>query len=75
MAGFWGARKQEREQRAAQDAELGRRADAALVADRRAAAHTEDELVFAEIELGTEPTQSLREALTPSAATWARRSS
>ena len=31
MAGVWGARKQEREQRAAEDAELGRRADAALV--------------------------------------------
>jgi hypothetical protein len=62
MAGFWGARKQEREQLAAQDAELGRRADAALVADRRAAAHAEDELAFAEIELGTEPTRPPRRA-------------
>jgi len=63
MAGFWGARKQEREQRAAEDAELGRRADAALVEIDERLRTTEDELVFAEIELGTEPTQSLREAL------------
>ena len=30
MAGFWGARKKEREHLSAQDAEFGRRADAAL---------------------------------------------
>jgi len=64
MAGFWGARKQEREQRAAADAELGRRADAALVAIDERLRTTEDELVFAEIELGHDATSGLREALT-----------
>lgn len=63
MAGFWGARKKEREQLATQDAELGRRADAALVAADERVRTTSDELMFAELELGTEATRDLREAL------------
>ncbi len=63
MAGFWGTRKQERAQVAAQDAELGRRADAALVAVDERVRTTSDELAFAEIELGQDPTRDLRDAL------------
>lgn len=63
MAGFWGARKKEREQLVVQDAELGRRADAALVAADERARTTIDELAFAEIELGREATRDLREAV------------
>lgn len=63
MAGFWGARKKERQQLATQDAELGRRADAALVAADERVRTTSDELMFAELELGTEATRDLREAL------------
>ncbi len=63
MAGFWGTRKKEREQLAAQDAEFGRKADAALVtADERLRIST-DELTFAEIELGRDATRELRDAL------------
>lgn len=63
MAGFWGARKKEREQLVAQDAELGRRADAALVAADERIRTTDDELTFAEIELGRDATRDLRDAL------------
>lgn len=64
MAGFWGVRKKEREQLAAQDAELGRRADAALVSADERLRTTTDELAFAEIELGADATRELRDALT-----------
>ena len=63
MAGFWGARKQERAQREAADAELGRRADAALVAADERLRTTADELLFAELELGRDATRDLRDAL------------
>ncbi|MBF4561710.1 hypothetical protein ITJ43_06115 [Microbacterium sp. VKM Ac-2870] len=63
MAGFWGARKQDRQQQAAEDAELGRRADAALVAIDERQRTTEDELTYAEIELGRDATSGLRDAL------------
>lgn len=63
MAGFWGSRKKEREQLAAHDAELGRRAGAALVATDERIRLTSDELTYAEIELGTDATRPLREAL------------
>lgn len=63
MAGFWGSRKKEREQLAAQDAELDRRAGAALVAADERVRLTTDELLYAEIELGTDATRPLREAL------------
>ena len=63
MAGFWGTRKKEREQLAAQDAELGRRADAALVAADERLRTTDDELTFAELELGRDATRDLRDAL------------
>jgi hypothetical protein len=60
MAGFWGKRKREIE---ADDADLARRAGAALVdADERIRTTT-DELAFAEAELGVGPTKDLREAL------------
>lgn len=63
MAGFWGARKREREQLDARDTELGRRADAALVAADERIRVTTDELMFAELELGRDATRDLREAL------------
>ena len=63
MAGFWGARKQERAQREAADAELGRRADAALVEADERLRTTADELLFAELELGKDATRDLRDAL------------
>ena len=63
MAGFWGARKQDRQQQAVEDAELGRRADAALVAIDERQRTTEDELTYAEIELGRDATSGLRDAL------------
>ncbi|WP_431802344.1 hypothetical protein [Microbacterium sp. bgisy203] len=63
MAGFWGTRKKERAELAAQDAELGRRADAALVAADERLRLTADELMFAELELGRDATKDLRDAL------------
>lgn len=63
MAGFWGKRKQEREERAAADAELGRRASTSLVAVDERLRTTTDELTYAEIELGHDATKDLREAL------------
>jgi hypothetical protein len=63
MAGFWGSRKREREELAAQDAELGRRAGAALVAADERIRTTSDELLYAEIELGRDATADLRAAL------------
>jgi hypothetical protein len=65
MAGFWGKRRRE-EQAAlqAQDAELARRAQSALVAADERIRLTADELDFAEAELGIGPTAELRESLT-----------
>lgn len=63
MAGFWGKRKRENEELEAQDADLAQRARSALVAADERIRVTSDELTFAEIELGTEPTKDLREAL------------
>ncbi|WP_336633278.1 MULTISPECIES: hypothetical protein [unclassified Microbacterium] len=63
MAGFWGSRKQERAQRAQEDAELGRRAGAALVEVDERLRTTADELMFAELELGRDATRDLRDAL------------
>ena len=63
MAGFWGARKKERELLAAEDAALGRKADAALVSADERLRTTADELMFAELELGMDATKDLREAL------------
>ncbi|MFH8250782.1 hypothetical protein ACH3VR_10490 [Microbacterium sp. B2969] len=63
MAGFWGKRKRDREELEAQDADLARRAQAALVqADERIRV-TGDELVFADAELGADATKDLRDAL------------
>lgn len=63
MAGFWGRRKRDQEELDAQDADLARRAQRALVdADERIRLTT-DELAFAEAELGPGATKELREAL------------
>src|SRR5918994_335089 len=64
MAGFWGKRKRE-DQAAldAQDADLARRAQTALVAADERIRLTTDELSFAEAELGSEATEELRTAL------------
>lgn len=64
MAGFWGRRRREQEEQAAQDADLAQRARTALVAADERVRLTTDELAFAEAELGTGPTKPLREALT-----------
>lgn len=63
MAGFWGSRKREREELAAQDADLARRAKTSLVSADERIRVTTDELAFAEAELGTGPTEDLRNAL------------
>lgn len=64
MAGFWGKRKrEEQEALQAQDADLDRRARTALVAADERIRLTTDELTFAELELGVEPTDELRKAL------------
>src|SRR6478735_7956041 len=63
MAGFWGKRKRDQEELEAQDADLARRAQQALVAADERIRVTTDELAFAEIELGDTPTKDLRDAL------------
>lgn len=63
MAGFWGKRKREQEELTAQDADLARRAQQALVAADERIRLTTDELVFADAELGAGPTAAVREAL------------
>ena len=63
MAGFWGKRKREQEAQAAQDADLARRAEKALVAADERIRTASDELVFAEAELGTSLTKDLKAAL------------
>jgi hypothetical protein len=64
MAGFWGKRKREEQEALdAQDADLARRARTALVAADERVRVTTDELAFAEAELGTGPTDDLRQAL------------
>ncbi|MDT3317866.1 hypothetical protein Q9S71_13645 [Microbacterium sp. KSW4-11] len=63
MAGFWGRRKREDAEIEAQDAELSRKAGAALVSADERIRVTDDELSYAEIELGRDATAPLREAL------------
>lgn len=64
MAGFWGKRKREQEAaQAAQDADLARRAQTALVAADERIRTAADELVFAEAELGSSLTKDLKVAL------------
>ncbi|MGB4137125.1 MAG: hypothetical protein WA971_11205, partial [Microbacterium sp.] len=63
MAGLWGKRRREQEELTAQDADLARRAERALVdADERIRT-TGDELAFAQAELGDSMTADLRAAL------------
>ncbi|WP_091033923.1 hypothetical protein [Microbacterium oxydans] len=64
MAGIWGRRKREQEELAAQDADLARRAEQALVGADERIRTTSDELSFAEAELGESLTADLRTALT-----------
>ena len=63
MAGIWGRRKREQEALAAQDADLARRAEQALVAADERIRTTSDELAFAEAELGGSLTADLKAAL------------
>lgn len=64
MAGFWGKRKREQEaQQAAQDADLARSAQTALVTTDERIRIAQDELAFAEAELGNDLTADLRNAL------------
>lgn len=63
MAGFWGKRKREQETLAAQDADLARRAEQALVSADERIRTTSDELSFAEAELGGSLTADLKNAL------------
>lgn len=63
MSGFWGRRKREQEEQAAQDADLAIRAGKALVgADERIRTAAE-ELSFAQAELGASMTADLNKAL------------
>jgi hypothetical protein len=64
MAGFWGKRKRVDPELQAQDADLAKRADSALVAADERIRVTTDELVFAEAELGHDATAELTVALT-----------
>ncbi|MGM7697344.1 hypothetical protein [Microbacterium sp. A84] len=64
MAGFWGKRKREEQAaRAAQDADLARRAEQGLVATDERIRTAGDELAFAEAELGVSLTKDLKTAL------------
>lgn len=63
MAGFWGKRKREQEEQAAQDASLARRAETSLVAADERIRTATDELAFAEAELGASLTKDLKTAL------------
>lgn len=63
MAGFWGKRKRENLELQAQDADLAKRAGAALVAADERVRVTSDELAFAEAELGHDATVELSEGL------------
>ncbi|MDD7962189.1 hypothetical protein [Microbacterium thalli] len=63
MAGFWGKRKREQQEVAEADANLAREADIALVGADERLRVTNDEMAFAEAELGEEATAPLREAV------------
>ncbi|GAB3631174.1 hypothetical protein GCM10027421_05270 [Microbacterium shaanxiense] len=64
MAGFWGKRKREEEAaQAAQDADLARKAEQALVAADERIRTAGDELAFAEAELGLSLTKDMKAAL------------
>ncbi|KDA06643.1 hypothetical protein DC31_09785 [Microbacterium sp. CH12i] len=63
MAGFWGKRKREQEERAVQDASLARQAETSLVAADERIRTATDELSFAEAELGVSLTKDLKTAL------------
>lgn len=62
--GFWGRRNRESdEQPTREDADLARRAQAALVAADERIRSTADEVAFAQAELGDEPTRDVRQGV------------
>ncbi|WP_067249538.1 coiled-coil domain-containing protein [Microbacterium resistens] len=63
MAGFWGKRKREQEALQAQDDDLARRAEQALVSADERIRTAGDEVAFAVAELGESLTKDFREAL------------
>ncbi|MBS1675551.1 MAG: hypothetical protein JSS74_16470, partial [Actinobacteria bacterium] len=63
MAGFWGKRKREQEELQAQDADLARRAEQAIVAADERIRTSTDELAFATAELGEQMTADFLAAL------------
>lgn len=63
MAGFWGRRKREDEAQQAQDADLARRAEQAIVAADERVRTAGDELAFAAAELGDAMTRDFRAAV------------
>lgn len=63
MAGFWGRNKREQEALAAQDADLARRAEQALVDTDERIRTTAEELAFAQAELGDALTADMKAAL------------
>lgn len=63
MAGFWGKRSKAKQAQAEQDAVLAQKAETAIVAADERIRTANDELVFAEVELGSERTRDLRAAL------------
>ena len=63
MAGFWGRRKREQEELQAQDADLARRAEQAIVAADERIRTSADELAFASAELGDDMTADFRAVL------------
>ncbi|WP_295012249.1 hypothetical protein [uncultured Microbacterium sp.] len=63
MAGFWGRRKREQEELQAQDDDLARRAEQAIVAADERIRTAGDELAFAAAELGDEMTADFHTAL------------
>ena len=63
MAGFWGRRKREQDELQAQDADLARRAEQAIVAADERIRTSADELAFAAAELGDDMTADFRAAV------------
>ena len=62
--GFWGKRNRQADERqSAEDADLAKRAQAALVATDERIRSTADEVSFAQAELGDEPTRDVRQGI------------
>lgn len=63
MAGFWSKRRRENDEQQARSSDAARKAQAALVAADERIRLVDDEIVFAEAELGPGAVQDLRDAL------------